>query len=139
MKLGFKIVIYILILNVVSGLVYSLSVPGTQYSYSMTGTGNAAEYEQRLNATEFMEKQQPGIIAELPFLGNIYGTIMMLWNALKFVIVGFPLMLSQLGGFIPDEAGRTSYGYICGVIGAVFSLIIFGWLFQIITGRQTED
>lgn len=139
MKLGFKLVIYILILNIVSGLVYSLTVPGSSYSYAMTGTGNTTEYEQRLNSTEFMEKQQPGIISQLPFLGNIYGTIMMLWNAIKFVIIGFPLMLAQLGGFITDESGRTAYNIICGAIGAVFSLIIFGWLFQIITGRQTED
>ena len=126
-------------LNLVSGLVYALSVPGTQYAYSTSGTGNPQDYEQRFNTTEMMETQQPGIIAELPFLGNIYGTIMYLWNAVKFIVVGFPTLLWQMGGFIPDEGGRAAYQTICLVLGAVFSFIIFGWMFQVLTGRQTED
>ena len=139
MKLGFKLIIYILILNLVSGLMYTLAVPGTEYSYSTPGTGTPDDYAQRFNATDMMETQQPGIIAELPFLGNIYGTIMFLWNAVKFIVVGFPNLLWQLGGFISDEAGRNAYQAICLVLGVVFSFIIFGWLFQVITGRQTED
>lgn len=140
MKLGFKIVLFLLILNCISGLVYSISVPGVEYSYATHTTPSGQDYEQNFNATGFMEKQQPGILSEIPFLGNIYGTIMMLWNAVTFIVTGFPALLEQLGGFIPEAgAGKASYTAICWVLRGVFSLIIFGWLFQLITGRQAED
>lgn len=139
MKLGFKLVLYVLILNLVSGLIYTLGVPGTEYSYSATGSGSAEDYVERFNSTEMMENQQPGIIATFPYLGNIYGTIMYLWNAVKFIVAGFPTLLSQLAGFIPDGEGRVAFQAISVILGALFSFIIFGWLFQVITGRQTED
>jgi hypothetical protein len=140
LKLGFKIVIYLLILNCVSGLIYTVSVPGTAYSYAMHTTPSGEDFEENFNSTEFMQNQQPGIISDFPFLGNIYGTIMMLWNAVNFVIMGFPTLLEQLGGFIPEAgSGKAAYTAICWVLRALFSLIIFGWLFQLITGRQVED
>lgn len=139
MKIGFQIVLFLLALNIVSGLIFTLNVPGTEYSHAVTGTGDAEDYEDRFDAGEMLNETQPGVWANIPFLGNIYGTIMMLWNGLNFVIMGFPALLQQYAGFIPDVAGRNAFTAITLVLRAIFSFVIFGWIFQIITGRQTED
>jgi len=140
LKLGFKIVLFLLILNCVSGLIYTIQLPGTEYSYATHVSPSGEDYEEAFNSTKFMENQQPNIIADFPFLGNIYGTILMLWNAVTFVVNGFPALLDQLGGFIPIAgSSRVAYTAICWALRGLFGLVIFGWVFQLITGRQMED
>ena len=139
MKIGFQIVLFLLILNIVSGLAFQLNVPGTQYSHAIPGTGDPEDYEDRFNAGKMLNETQPGAWAEFPFLGNVFGTIMMLWNGLNFIIMGFPALLERYAGFIPEVGGRTAFSAITLVLRAIFSFVIFGWIFQILTGRETQE
>lgn len=139
MKIGFSTVLFLLCLNLVCGLMYALTVPGTEYSHALMGTGNASDYQERFDPEGMMNATQPGIIGDLPYLGNIYAAIMYLWNAVAFIIAGFPLMLYQWAGAIPSYAARTAYLTIITPVIAIFYFLILGWLFQVFTGRQTQD
>lgn len=139
MKVGFQLVLFLLCLNLVAGLLYTINAPGTSYSNPVTGVGNASDYEARFNPEEMMNKTQPDIIGDFPYLGNIYGTLMYLWNAINFIIMGFPALLEQYAGLIPLGTGRTVYTALTLVLRAIFMFIILGWLFQVFTGRQTQD
>jgi len=139
MRIGFQLVIFLIILNLVSGLMYTLGVPGTAYSNILPGTGSVEEYAERFNATEFMEGTQPEVSSLLTYTGHIWSGLQLLWNGIRFVLLGFPTMLQQIGAQIPDPTASAAFTNISYVLYAVFSLVIFFWLFQLLTGREVED
>ena len=86
-----------------------------------------------------MNQTQPNISMGLPFLEQTYGALMTLWNAISFIIIGFPQLLWQFGGLISDPTARLGYQAIIGAIGAVESFVIGLWIYQLISGRQVQD
>lgn len=139
MKIGFQLVLYLLCLNLACGLCYTLGIAGTSYSNPVIGSGNATDYQNRFDPDRIMNQTQPNIISEFPFLGGVYGGLMMFWNAISFIILGFPRLLYSFSGAIQDPIAKAAYNIICDVLVAVCMFIWVGFLFQIITGRQVQD
>jgi len=139
LRAGFQIVLFMLCLNLASGLYYQLGIAGSSYSNPLTGTGNSSDYSSRFDPDKVMNQTQPNISMGLPFLEQTYGALMTLWNSISFIIIGFPQLLWQFGGLISDPTARLGYQAIIGCIGAVESFVIGLWLYQLITGRQVQD
>lgn len=138
MRIGFQLVMFVLILNLTCDLMYIVSVPGTAYSDVLTGTGTPAEYQERFNASTFMNRTQPQASITFVYLGHIWSGLQLVWNAIRFTVFGFPTMLQQIGSQVSDPSAKVAYTAISGVLYAVFSVIIFMWLYQLFTGREVE-
>lgn len=139
MRIGFNIVMYIMLLNLVCGLMYVLAVPGTEFSNVLYGTGDTEEYEERFNATEFMDKTEPEASDAFTFVGHIWGGLQLIWNGIRFTVFGFPTMLQGIGGQIGDPTAKAAFGNISNILIVATSFIIFMWLYQLLTGRRVED
>jgi len=139
MKIGFKLILYLMILNMVSGLMYITSVPGTGYSQILSGTGSPEEYAERFSPSGFMNATNPGISAIISFVGHLLSAIDVMWTGIRFTVLGFPTMLQQIGLQIGDPDAKAAFTNVSNVLYAVFSAIIFIWLFQLVTGREVEN
>lgn len=138
MKVGFQVVLYILIFNLTCGLVYAISVPGTQFSNILTGTGDVEDYQERVNPEEFMNKTSEEASNIFTFAGQILTGLSLVWDIIRFTIGGLPTMLIGIGGQLTPEA-KPAYNAITAVLIAVEGFIVFLWLFQVFSGRQVED
>lgn len=139
MRIGFRVVLYILLLNLTCGLLYVAAVPGTLQSQILVGTGDPQEYSERFNASEFMNQTSPGLSSILTYAGHIWSALTVAWNAMRFTVLGFPTMLQQIAGNIADASARATFLNISYVLEAVFGFVIFMWLFELVTGRSVED
>lgn len=135
MRIGFQAVMFIIILNLVTGLMYTLSVPGTGQSNILAGGPTAENITERFNASAFHEPETSTLIT---FVGHIWSALTTMWVAIRFVIAGFPAMLWQIGTQIEDPVTKVAFTSIAGVLFAVFSVVIFVWVFQLLTGRDVE-
>ena len=136
MRIGFQVVLFILILNLTTGLMYQTSVPGTAYSNVLTGTPSSENITERFNASSLINPEPSMTIT---FVGHLLAALNAMWMAIRMVVVGFPDMLAQIAGSIPDPSARATFTSISYVLYGVFSIIIFMWVFQLVTGRQVED
>jgi len=139
MRIGFQFVLYIIILNLVSGLVYSLNVPGVEYTTPPIGTGNATDYEEKFNPEFLILGISMAPLLAIPFVGHFLAFALIVWSAVSFIVMGFPQMLEGYASFIGDPVAQTALTGVCWVLRGVFSFIIFMWLYQLITGRTVED
>ena len=137
MKIGFRLILFIICLNVVTGLVVGLNAPGTGLAF-VPGHANATDMSEKFNSTEMIESASPEILSAIPFLGQIYTAFSVFLNAVNFVIAGFPTMLLAYANYIPDEGGRNAFETIAKGLIALFYFVIFAWVFQVLTGRDTE-
>jgi hypothetical protein len=138
MRIGFQLVLYILILNLISGMMYALNVPGTERSNILTGTGNVTEYQERFNPGEFLNATEPEASTTFTFIGHIWNGLNVIWSAIRFTVFGFPTMLQGIGSQIQDPAAAAAFTNIANVLYAIFSFIIMMWLYQLLTGRNVE-
>lgn len=140
MKIGFQMVLYILILNMISALMYQTSLPGTSQSDILAGTANASVLAEEFNTTEFMTESRSFISEFLTFTGHIWGALNTVYLAIRLVLFGFPDMLMQMGYQIDNPVARYNYiTYIVPFVYAVFSIVMFLWLFELLTGREVQD
>lgn len=141
MRIGFSVVLFVLILNLVSVMVYELNMPGTAYSsiLYLGSEANATEFETEFNATTLLDRWTATPFSGVPIFGDIFSGIYLLWNAIESVVMGFPAMVERMSYAIPDASARGSLTTIMYVIRAVFSFVVFGWLFQLITGRKVSE
>ena len=139
MKIGFQIILYLLILNLVCGLMYVSSVPGTEFSNLLYGTGDVEDYEERVNPEEFMNQTEPKVSTIFTFVGHIWSSLQLIWNVVRFTVFGFPTMMQGISGQIGDPVAKATFTNIANVLYVVFSFIILLWLYQLLTGRQVED
>jgi len=138
MKIGFQVVLFILLFNMVCGFIYTIGVPGTEYSNILGGAGNSTDYEERFNATEFMKKVEPEASETFTFVGQVWSGLQLLFNAITFVIAGFPLMLIGISGQIGDPAAKLAFDSFAAIITATTYFIVFLWLYQLLTGRSVD-
>lgn len=129
---------FILILNLVSGLVYALSLPGTQYTNVAYQSSNVTDYEARFNTTSLIDRWTATPFSGIPVIGDIFSGLSLVWNGIRFLVMGFPDTVQRMAGYIADPAGRTAFLLIMNVIRALFSFIMFFWVAQFITGRSVE-
>lgn len=138
MKIGFQLVLYIIILNMTCGLLYNISAPATGETNILAGQGDPQDYADRFNTTRFLNETTPSASAIYTYTGHIWSALLVVWSAIRFVVAGFPYMLIQIGGEISDPTAKLAFTSFSYVLGATFSLIILMWLFQVLTGREVE-
>lgn len=131
-------VLFMLCLNIASGLYYSLGIAGSQYSNPIQNSGNPSDYSDRFDPDKIMPSQ-PSVLSYFPYLGIVYQGLMPLYNAIMFVFFGFPQFLLQFGGLIQDPLARSGYITIIGAIGAIEFMVMASWIYQLVTGRQVQD
>ena len=139
MRIGFQVILYILILNLVSTLIYALQIPGTAYS-QVIQTGSEAEaldLAAKFNSTSLLDQWMYTPLT-VDWLG-IFTFVNLLYNTIRCVLVGFPDLINSYAYAIPDATARGSVLLINYVIYAVESFIIFLWIFQIVTGRRVSE
>lgn len=140
MRIGYQIILYMLILNLVSGLVYQLGIPGTNYANVLnTGTeANSTNYAEEFNSTELLERTDPQFsitnVADYVFSG-----LFLLYSAIRSITIGFPDLVNTVAYSIPDADGRNAVLAISSVLYAAFAFLIFLWLFQLITNRRVSE
>lgn len=128
-------------LNLVSGLMYATAAPGTEFSTLLLGPDveNIDAYKQRFNATAFLNSTSPSIAIFFPYVGPLLGAIDSAWTAVKFTVLGFPTMLAGVGNQITDPEAKAAFTTVSNVLYVIFSAIMVFWLFQVVTGRETEE
>lgn len=143
MRIGFKLILFMIILNLVSTMVVAIQMPGTTYSGGLyIGTGaNATQYETEYNATNMMSNWAAPISPSygIPLYGDIYGMVIMFFNMVKGVVDGFPTLLTQSINAIPDASARASANQLVWVIRGVYAFIIVAFFVQFISGRKISE
>ena len=135
---AFNIVLFIFILNLVCGLMYAISFPGTQYSNILGGTGNPEDVQERVDPGKFMNKTDPKATEALTFLGAVVNSVLAFWDVVRFTIFGFPTMMIGISGQINDAEAKLVFDAFAGVLVTVMYLIVTVWLFQLWSGRSVE-
>lgn len=138
MKTQFQIMLFVICLNLATGMIVELgglgAIPGTEYMQP-TMPSNASDYESHFNATEVAEKwtwTNYGI----PILGDIFAAFEFAFRAIEYVIAGFPLFLMWMGNtFIVDATALLAYNIIVGVLCAIFYILMFFYAIEFISGR----
>lgn len=138
MRVGFHVIFFVLLFNLVCGAVYSLSVPGTEYSNVLGGTGNTTDYDERFNATDFMEKVEPEASETYTFVGNIWSGLQLVWNAITWIVAGLPIMFVGISYQIGDPAAKTAVTTLGAIVCSAAYFIIVLWLYQLFTGRTVD-
>lgn len=140
MRIGFQVILFALILNLVSTLVYALDIPGTRYTVPLYGgtAANATAYAEEFNTTSLLDSWTATPFSGVPIFGDIYSGIY-LYNAIRSVIVGFPDMINAYAYAIGDSTARSAILTANYVVYAVFMFIMFVFLFQLISGRRISE
>lgn len=139
MRIQFQILLFILCLNLATGLVISLSLPGTEYVQSQS-PGEPTDYESHFNATDIGEKWQYPSNFGLPFFGDIIGGFTFLFQNVHFLIDGFPILLTWVSdSYITDASGRNAFSIIANVLRAIYAVLMSMWFIEYIGGRYFTD
>jgi hypothetical protein len=97
------------------------------------------EYEERFNATQIGEQWQPNNYG-IPIIGDIFGGFFLFLNIVKFIIAGFPLMLTWIGDtYITDYAARLAFNAIAVILIALTGFSLSTLLIEFISGRYMND
>jgi len=139
MKIGFQVILYLVIFNLVCSLAYVMGIAGTQYGYSLYGSGDIDDTIERLDPQKFINQTKPSQWVVIEFLGNIANQIFALWNIVEYAIFGFPKFLENIGAAIPNAEARAIFTVLSKVLEATQGLVIILWLVQVITGREMEN
>lgn len=139
MKLQFKILVYMAIINLTSGMAIALALPGTEYVQGQNPS-NASDYESHFNATEIAEGWGATPFSGIPIIGDIFSGFQFLWRNLQYLIDGFPMFLTWLGDtYITSASGQTAFFIITNVIRAVFAILMSVLAIEFISGRYFTD
>lgn len=139
MQIGFHVVLYLFIFNLVCGLMYAVAVPGTEFSNVLAGTGNVTETQERVDPSKMLNETKPTSTGFFSWIEPIWRGLSLIWNAVRYTIFGFPTMLQGIGYQIQDPTAKAALVNIGNVMFAVLSLIGILWLFELFTGRKVED
>ena len=137
MKLQYKILIFVLCLNLASMLVLSLNLPGTSYVSHATTEVSSENIEEQFNPEEIVG----GWSAEPSYLvGDVVSAFMFFFQRFHLLIDGFPSLLDWMSHtFISDSAGQAAFNTIALTLRAVFYVLIVTMLIEFIGGRVFTD
>jgi hypothetical protein len=139
MKLQFQILLFILCVNLATGLVIALSLPGTEY-VSASSPGNATDYEDRFNATEIGGSWGATPFLGIPVIGDIFSGFQFLFTHAQFLIDGFPMFLGWISDtYIVDASARLAFTLICDALRGVYAVLMCFWFIEYIGGRYFTD
>lgn len=139
MKLQFQILLFIMCLNLATGLVIALSLPGTEYVQAQN-PGTATDYESTFNATEVGGSWGATPFYGIPVIGDIFAGFQFLFTHISFLIDGFPEFLTWISdSYITDASGRVAFTVITNALRAVYAVLICFWFIEYIGGRYFVD
>ena len=146
MRIESQMLIFVLILNLSVLMVMDLGslgvIPGVVYTQQLNATGTREQYEERFNATSLIDPNTgwtPPTVS-IPIVGDVFGGLMFFFKQVLFIIAGFPLWLLSLGQtYITDALGLLVWNVICGTISVIFSIYMSWFIFQLISGRVTNE
>ncbi|MFA5365958.1 MAG: hypothetical protein WC325_12315 [Candidatus Bathyarchaeia archaeon] len=127
-------------LNLAIGLVISLNAPGTVYVRAAYNGVNATEYEAHFNSTEIATGWEGSPFSGIPMIGDIFAGFNFLWQNIKYLVDGFPALLTYLdNSFITSSEGHAAFFIVNSALRAVYALLITMFLIEFISGRIFTD
>lgn len=139
MKTQFKILLFILCLNLATGLAIALQVPGTEYVQA-TNPSNTSDYESHFNATEIAEGWGATPYSGIPIIGDIFSGFQFLWRNIQFLLDGFPLFLTWISdSYIIDAGAKTAFAVISNALRAIYAILMSFFAIEFISGRYMSD
>jgi len=131
-----NIIIFVICLNVATGLICELNAPGTEY-VNPSNPEEFEDYESHYNATEIAQGWSSNPLNSVPLLGDIYYGFQTFFRLVSYVFVGFPTFLYSLGDyFITDQAGLDAYHLVAGAVTAMFFVVMALYIVWFISGRE---
>ena len=139
MKWQGEFILFIICLNLATGLTMELALPGTS-QVSTIGSplgSNATDYPEQFNATEVAEGWDFPPTIGLPVVGDIWSGFGFLTRMISYVLVGFPLFLTWLGdSFLVGAETVAAWNILKTVILALFSVVMVTFFIWFISGRD---
>lgn len=135
MRLQFQILLFIACLNLATGMVIALGLPGTDYVQAQNPS-NASEYEEHFNATEIAEGWGATPYSGIPIVGDIFTGFHFFFRNIQYLLDGFPMFLTWISDtYIIDATAKTSFSIIANVLRAIFAILMTMLLIEFISGR----
>ena len=139
MKVQFQALVFFACLNLATGLIIALGLPGTEYVQAVNPS-NASEYEEHFNATEVAEGWAATPFSGIPVIGDIFSGFQFLWRNLQYLIDGFPMFLTWMSDtYITSSDARSAFNIIANALRAVYAILISVLVIEFITGRYLTD
>lgn len=147
MKTQWKILLFIVCLNLSIGLLYATQdgesvfhVGGTEYVGQTQAPTNSSEYESHFNATDTVGGWQSNIIVGIPIIGDIFSGLNFLWTNIKYLVDGFPMLLTFIkDAYITDYPAQLAFDVIANALRALFAIMMTLFAIEFISGRIATD
>lgn len=142
MKTQFKILMFIVCLNLATGMALALAVPGTSKVPPRDPAGtqsNATEYEEHFNSTKIAKDwRSKGV--DIPIIGDLFAGFQFLALHWDYLLDGFPMFIELIGNsFLIDESGRIAFFIITNAIRALYAILMAMFFIEFISGRHVLD
>jgi len=139
MKVQFEILLFIACLNLATGMIVALALPGTEYVQA-TNPSNSSDYESHFNATETAENWGATPFSGIPVIGDIFSGFQFLFRNFQYLIDGFPMLLTWISdSFIVDASAKTAFFVITNVMRALFAVLMSVFVIEFISGRYATE
>ena len=143
MQTQWKILLFIVCLNLATGMCIALALPGTAYVSANMPTNpasNASAYESHFNATEVSKGWEATPFSGIPIIGDIFSGFDFLWRNLRFLIDGFPTFLNWISDtYLVDASARAAFSIISNGLRAMFAILMSIWVIEFISGRYMTN
>lgn len=137
MKVQFKILLFLVCLNLATGMVIALALPGTEYASATSAGGNVSDYESRFNSTKIAESWEATPFSGIPVVGDVFAGFYLFFTQIRFIIDGFPSLLQWISdAYITSSAGRTAFAVVANTLRAIYAVMMAAFLVYLITGRD---
>lgn len=139
MKTQFQILVFIVCLNLATGMAISLGVAGTEYVQA-TNPSNGTDYEEHFNATDIADRWSATPFSGIPVIGDIFSGFNFLFQNIQYLLDGFPMLLNWLADtYITDATARTNFSYITNALRALYAILMSIFVIEFISGRYMVD
>ena len=143
MQTQWKILLFIVCLNLATGMVIALALPGTAYVMANNPgnpVSNASDYESHFNATEVAEGWQATPFSGIPVVGDIFSGFQFLFQNLQYLIDGFPTFLTWISDtYLVDASARAAFSIISNGLRAMYAILMSIWVIEFISGRYMTN
>jgi hypothetical protein len=128
--------LFLLCVNLSFGLVIAFAVPGVAYVQPGQPDMGVDDYEGHFNSTDVAQGWTGSVFTGIPLIGDIFAGFNFLWQNIRFVVDGFPMLLEYISNtFITDASGQTAFLIVANVLRAIFAILVFTFLVEFISGR----
>ena len=143
MKIQWKILLFIVCLNLAVGMTIALQLPGTEYVYPSDPGGtqqDAASYEEHFNATDIANRWGASYVSGIPIVGDIMAAFQFFVLNWQYLLDGFPTFINWCADtFLTDAFSRISFFVIANAFRAVYGILMCMLFIEFIGGRILSD